>query len=89
MGDDGARYSMLIRWSEEDEAYLVALPEWEGYLGNWDSVTHGETYELAARNGGEVLDMLVDLARAEGRLSPSRASWCVGNRVPGPSRLRN
>ena len=64
MEDDAAHYSMLIRWSEEDAAYLVALPEWEGYLGNWDSATHGETYERA------VLDMLMDLARTEGRAFP-------------------
>ena len=24
------RYSMLIQWSDEDEAHLVTLPEWEG-----------------------------------------------------------
>jgi hypothetical protein len=22
------RYSMLIEWSEEDQAYLITLPEW-------------------------------------------------------------
>ena len=24
-----SRYSMLIQWSDEDQAYLVTLPEWE------------------------------------------------------------
>lgn len=70
MEDGAAHYFMLIRWIEEDAAYLVALPEWEGYLGNWESATHGETYERAARNGREVLDMLMDLARTEGRAVP-------------------
>ena len=36
------RYSMVIQWSEEDDAFLVTLPEWEGRVFN--PVTHGETY---------------------------------------------
>src|SRR2546421_8529773 len=54
------RYSMLIQWSDEDQAYLVALPEWEGHLFNWDAATHGATYEEAARHGREVLELLVE-----------------------------
>jgi predicted RNase H-like HicB family nuclease len=23
------KYSMLIQWSDEDQAYVVSLPEWE------------------------------------------------------------
>lgn len=43
------RYSMLIQWSNEDHAYLVTLPEWEGrVLG---PVTHGNTYEEALEHG--------------------------------------
>src|SRR5260370_30195887 len=25
------RYSMAIQWSDEDEAYIVSLPEWEAH----------------------------------------------------------
>jgi predicted RNase H-like HicB family nuclease len=64
-------YSMLIQWSEEDRAYLVALPEWEGRLFNWDAATHGATYEEAARNGREVLELLVETAREEGEALPA------------------
>lgn len=64
------QYSMLIRWSLEDEAYLVALPEWEGRLSNWRAATHGDTYEAAAANGREVLGMLVDVALEAGRPLP-------------------
>ena len=56
---ESAHYSMVIRWSERDQAYLVALPEWEGRLGNWDSAAHGEAYGEAAENGRAVLEMLV------------------------------
>lgn len=60
MTDQASHYSMLIRWSDEDQLYLVSLPEWEGALGNWDSATHGETYAVAAGNGHEVLTMLIE-----------------------------
>ena len=69
--EESARYSMVIRWSERDKAYLVALPEWEGRLGNWDSATHGDTYGAAAENGRAVLEMLVAHARESGEPLPA------------------
>ena len=57
-------YSMEIRWSEEDQAFLVKLPEFP------DCQTHGETYEDAVRQGLEVLQLLVETYRAEGRPLP-------------------
>jgi len=64
-------YSMLIQWSEEDQAYLVALPEWEGHPFSWDAATHGTTYEEAARHGREVLALLMEVAREEGVALPA------------------
>ena len=64
-------YSMLIQWSEADQAYLVALPEWKGHLFNWDAATHGATYEEAAKHGREVLELLVETAREEGEALPA------------------
>lgn len=64
-------YSMLIRWSEEDRAFLVTLPEWQGYLQNWYAATHGDTYEDAARNGQEVLEMMVEYAQERGEALPA------------------
>lgn len=63
-------YSMLIRWSEEDGAFLVTLPEWEGRLQNWRAATHGATYAEAAKNGQEVLEMLVEHARERAEALP-------------------
>jgi len=52
---------MHIQWSDEDNCYLVHLPEFpEQY---WR--THGETYEEAARNGREVLEMLIESYQAD------------------------
>jgi predicted RNase H-like HicB family nuclease len=58
------RYSMLIRWSDEDQAYLVTLPEWQGHLQNWQTATHGKTYAEAVERGREVLEMLIEAAQA-------------------------
>lgn len=47
-------YSMIIEWSDEDNAYVVTLPEFPG------THTHGETYAEAVANGEEVLRLLVE-----------------------------
>ena len=51
-------YRMLIEWSDENDCFIVLLPDWEGRTSQ--PVTDGKTYEEAARNGQEVLDLLVD-----------------------------
>jgi antitoxin HicB len=67
-GEPLPRYSMLIQWSEEDAAFLVTLPEWEGRVFN--PVTHGDTYEEAVRNGAVALECLVIVARKHGESLP-------------------
>jgi predicted RNase H-like HicB family nuclease len=62
------RYSMLIQWSEEDAAFLVTLPEWEGSVLN--PVTHGDTYEEAVANGRLVLQDLVMISQERGQPLP-------------------
>ena len=54
-------YSMVVQWSEADQAYLVSLPEWEGRIFN--PVTHGESYEEAIKQAHEALAALVTSAR--------------------------
>jgi antitoxin HicB len=63
------RYSMLIQWSEEDAAFLVTLPEWEGRVFN--PVTHGDAYEEAVRNGRLALEDMVVLAVEHGEPLPA------------------
>jgi predicted RNase H-like HicB family nuclease len=48
------KYSILIQWSEEDQAYIASLPEWGKYAR-----THGESYEQALENAKQVLEDLV------------------------------
>ena len=60
------RYTMLIQWSDEDQVFIASLPEF-GELAK----THGATYEEAAKNGHEVLDLLIETYKAEGRRLPN------------------
>lgn len=51
------RYTIIIQWSDEDQCYVVSLPEWGEFCH-----THGETYEEAFKNAQEVLTLLVESA---------------------------
>lgn len=62
------RYSMVIRWSDEDNLYLVHLPEFANRSQRF--VTHGKTYEEAARHGQEVIESFVEIFQEEGKLLP-------------------
>ncbi len=50
-------YTIVIQWSDEDNCYVVSLPEWGEFCH-----THGETQEEALKNAQEVLELLVDSA---------------------------
>lgn len=63
------QYSMLIQWSDEDHSYVVSFPEF-----NRGPMTHGATYEEAAQNGREVLEMLVTHYQERGLPLPAPAS---------------
>ena len=60
------KYQMIIQWSEEDNAFLVSLPEFPDQ--QW--YTHGDTYEEAAAKGREVLEFLIDSAIANNEPLP-------------------
>jgi predicted RNase H-like HicB family nuclease len=52
---------MLAHWSDDDQAYLVTLPECaDRVLG---PVPHGETYDEAIRNGHAAEEALIASAR--------------------------
>ncbi|HEX8598837.1 MAG TPA: type II toxin-antitoxin system HicB family antitoxin [Chloroflexia bacterium] len=58
------RYSMIIEWSNEDDAYIVTVPELPG------CVTHGNTYEEAVRQGQDAIESWIDVAQELGRPVP-------------------
>lgn len=68
-------YSMLIEWSDEDQAYVVSFPEWEaaGLIGH----THGDTYAEAVSKGEEMLRFLIASAQAEGDPIPEPRRFVV------------
>lgn len=47
---------MVIVWSDEDDCYLVHLPDFPDQRFR----THGDTYEEAAKSGQEVLELLLE-----------------------------
>ncbi|GBO55126.1 hypothetical protein APA_3176 [Pseudanabaena sp. lw0831] len=59
-------YSMIIIWSEEDNSYLVHLPDFPFQKFH----THGDTYEEAAKHGQEVIDSYLELYREQGKSFP-------------------
>ena len=69
-------YSMTIRWSEENQAFLVTLPE---FTDLYQPCTHGETYEMAARNGREVLELLIEDYQARGKPLPELQPTLAGS----------
>ncbi|MFN6514086.1 MAG: type II toxin-antitoxin system HicB family antitoxin [Nostoc sp. CreGUA01] len=60
------KYQMIIQWSEEDNCFLVAFPDFPGQ--KWR--THGETYEEAVTNGTEALESLVIAYQTTGEPLP-------------------
>jgi len=55
---------MQIHWSDEDQVYIVTLPEFHGCK------THGETYAKAARMGEEVIESLIAIYEGERKELP-------------------
>jgi len=54
------KYSMEIIWSDEDQAYIVTVPELPGCK------THGSTYEEAVQQGNDAIRSWIEASRAWG-----------------------
>lgn len=57
-------YAMVIEWSDEDQLFLVSIPDFPG------AHTHGETRAEAVAMGEEILALLLD-----GRPNPPPAHF--------------
>lgn len=62
------KYTVVIQWSEEDNCFVVLLPEFDDVM---QPVTHGETYEEAIQNAQEVIELLVETYQEEGKPLPT------------------
>ena len=58
------KYEMIIYWSDEDEAFLVEVPELPGCMAD------GGTYEEAVNNAQKVIHEWIETARELGREIP-------------------
>jgi predicted RNase H-like HicB family nuclease len=66
-----SRYIIFIQWSDQDNVYLVHLPEFPGQ----QFVTPGETDEEAARNGQEVLTAFIEMCQEDGKPLPEPIAY--------------
>jgi predicted RNase H-like HicB family nuclease len=72
------KYTIIIQWSEEDQCYVVFLPEFTDVM---QPCTHGDTYEEALKNAQEVIEMLIETSLENGEPLPEpqtlAKSWKV------------
>jgi predicted RNase H-like HicB family nuclease len=59
------KYELIIWWSDEDDAFLVEVPELPGCMAD------GETYEDAVRNAQVVIQEWIETANELGRPIPA------------------
>jgi len=66
---------MVITWSDEDQCFIVSLPEFGPYAN-----THGDTYEAAVQIGQDCLEALIASYKADGLPLPEPRRY--GQSVP-------
>jgi antitoxin HicB len=65
IADRATHYSMNIQWDEDDQIFIVTVPELPGCR------THGTTYEEAARQGQDAIESWIMVAQELGRPIPA------------------
>ncbi|GBC84040.1 hypothetical protein HRbin11_00461 [bacterium HR11] len=58
------RYEMVVYWSDEDQRYIVEVPDLPGCMAD------GETPEEAVRNAQVIIQEWIETAQALGREVP-------------------
>ncbi|MBR5336369.1 MAG: type II toxin-antitoxin system HicB family antitoxin [Lachnospiraceae bacterium] len=58
-------YEMIIYWSEEDDCYLVEVPELPGCMAD------GKTRAEALANAERIIDEWIEIAKEDGRPIPT------------------
>ena len=61
---EASRYSLLIRWSDQDDAYIATVPELPG------CITHGATQVEAIRQAHDAIATWLEGARSAGETTP-------------------
>ena len=58
------KYELIIFWSEEDQCYVVEVPELPGCMAD------GKTYEKALKNAQIIISEWIETAQKMGRQIP-------------------
>lgn len=58
------KYEMIVYWSQEDQAYVVEVPELPGCMAD------GPTYQQAVSNAEVIIGEWIETANALGRAVP-------------------
>ncbi len=58
------KYEMIIYWSEEDQSYVVEVPELPGCMAD------GRSYQEAVKNAERVIEEWIETAKELGRPVP-------------------
>lgn len=59
-----SKYSMIMSWSEEDQAYIVSVPELPGCMAD------GKTPEEAVKNTETIINEWIEAALEDGEEIP-------------------
>ncbi|MGJ0430695.1 type II toxin-antitoxin system HicB family antitoxin [Methylobacter sp.] len=59
-----SKYEMIIYWSEQDQSYIVEVPELPGCMAD------GNSYQEAVLNAEQVINEWIETARELGRSIP-------------------
>jgi len=69
------RYSMIVQWSDEDQLFLVTIPEFADLVVM--PCTYGKNREEAIHNGEEVIEMYLEAWQEEGEVIPKPSTLRV------------
>lgn len=58
------KYEMIIYWSDEDQSYIVEVPELSGCMAD------GKTYEETVKNAEKIIQEWIETAKELGRPIP-------------------
>jgi predicted RNase H-like HicB family nuclease len=58
------KYEMVVYWSEDDESFVVDVPELHGCMAD------GKTYQEAVSNAEIIIQEWIDTANEVGRIVP-------------------
>ncbi len=58
------KYELIIYWSEEDQSFIVEVPELSGCMAD------GQTYKEAVENAQVIIEQWIETAKELGRPIP-------------------